>query len=976
MSETFRADELRQATLAAWASSPTRFREDANAEDDLRYGGYRDRLFVELAQNAADAAGAGGILRVILAGDELRVANTGAPLDAEGVAALASLRASAKRSGGVGQFGVGFAAVLAVSTEPSVRSAAGGVRFSAADTLAEVRAIPELAAELAERENTVPVLRLPWAVGPEPLPPGFDTEVRLPLLSDVDGQSLLDQLAGQAEDLLLALPGLSRIEVEDQVWTRVDRPDGVAELSTPTGPSRWALHRESGQLGEEVLAGLGVEARRRTGWSVCWAVRLDESGTPCPAGSDVLYAPTPTDERLSLPARLFAGLPIEPSRRRLAPSPAADAVLRAAADCYPQLLLALPPASRTALVPLPEFPLSEVDEKLRELVLTALTNAEWLVAADKAVLSPRQACLLDVAAPELVELLGPSLGGLLPAELAGAEHLRALQAVGVRRIRLPEVVATVAGVDRAPEWWHRLYTALAPVAEVDSTAREELGALPVPLVDGRTVTGPRGVLLPEVADDILTAMSTVDIGLRVVHPAAKHRLLERLGAKSVGAAELLEELRPAVERSVEDLEAGLDTAALTDVVLRLVELAGLRRGEAPWLAALALPDEHGDPRRADELLLPTSPLREVLAQDSPLGVLAADVAERWAPGLLTAIGVLDSFPIIVDESPTGPDHDLPDEQEWWDEVAAAHPAGEGPRQIVAVGDLDLVAAEAWPVALRLIAADPLAWQALRLRDGHTAWWLSRFALIGGRPPRDWRRADVDELNGLYEVVPAEGLSDELLALLGVRDSVEVSDVDDAIDVLARLADPDRLVREGVVLRAHEALADAVSEGRVDPAEVEPPAAVRSLAGTVVATERALVLDGPWWLAVLDPAEVVAGGDAPALADLLDLPTSDGDEVVSAGRVQPWAELDGVVETCDLLGLDYPDGDLHVHEELVVLVDETRHTVPWWLDPDGELHTTEDPQGLARALAWTLDRWDDRHLLAALLADPTAPTLLR
>ncbi|MBP2475013.1 hypothetical protein JOF53_003885 [Crossiella equi] len=975
MSEHFRADEIRGATLAAWRTSPTRFREDANTEDDLRFGGYRDRLFVELAQNAADAAGTGGVLRAWLVGAELRVANTGAPLDADGVAALASLRASAKRAGGVGQFGVGFAAVLAVSTEPSVHSATGGVRFSAADTLAEVRAVPELAEELARREDSVPVLRLPWSVPAGPLAEGFDTEVRLPL-SDVDGQALLDQLAAQAEDLLLALPGLRRIEVGDRVFERVDHPDGVTELSTPAGPTRWALHRESGELAEELLSGLGTEARQRTAWSVCWAVRLDADGLPQPTGEDVLYAPTPTDERLSLPARLFAALPIEPSRRRLAPSPAAEAVLRAAAACYPKLLLAVPPAGRTALVPLPEFPLSEVDEKLRELVLAALRDAEWLVAADDTVLSPRQASLLDVPVPELVELLGESLGGLLPAELAENEHLRALHAVGVRRIRLPEVVATVAGVDRDPAWWHRLYSALSPVAEVDSTAREELGSLPVPLVDGRTVTGPRGVLLPDVAADILTAMSTVDIGLRVVHPEAAHKLLERLGAKHVGALELLAELRPAVERSIEDAEAGLDTAPLTDVTLRLVDLASLRRGEEPWLAALALPDEHGDPRRADELLLPSSPLRALFAEDVPLGVLAEEVAQRWTPSLLTAIGVLDSFPIVVDDSPAGPDHDLPDEQEWWDELAADHPAGEGPRRVLAVGDLDLVAEDRWPAALRLLSEDPLAWQALRLPDGHTSWWLSRFALIGGRPPRDWRRADAVELNGLYEVVPADGLSDELLALLGVRDSVEVSDVDDAIDMLTRLADPDRLVREGVVLRAHEALADAVAEGRVDPAEVEPPAGVRSLAGSVVDTDRALVLDGPWWLAVLDPAEVVAGGDASPLAELLDLPVSDGDEVLGEGRLVPWAELDGVVEACDLLGLDYPDGELLVHEELAVRVDGTRHEVPWWLDADGDLHTTEDPKGLARALAWTLDRWEERHLLAALLADPSASTLLR
>jgi len=41
---------------------------------------------------------------------ELRAANTGAPLTEAGVAALASLRASAKRGAGtIGQFGVGFA---------------------------------------------------------------------------------------------------------------------------------------------------------------------------------------------------------------------------------------------------------------------------------------------------------------------------------------------------------------------------------------------------------------------------------------------------------------------------------------------------------------------------------------------------------------------------------------------------------------------------------------------------------------------------------------------------------------------------------------------------------------------------------------------------------------------------------------------------------------------------------------------------
>ncbi|OMQ16128.1 hypothetical protein A7K94_0204630, partial [Modestobacter sp. VKM Ac-2676] len=52
--------ELRRRVLAAWTDSPPRFREDANAEEDLVRGGYRDRLLVELAQNAADAAARAG----------------------------------------------------------------------------------------------------------------------------------------------------------------------------------------------------------------------------------------------------------------------------------------------------------------------------------------------------------------------------------------------------------------------------------------------------------------------------------------------------------------------------------------------------------------------------------------------------------------------------------------------------------------------------------------------------------------------------------------------------------------------------------------------------------------------------------------------------------------------------------------------------------------------------------------------------
>jgi hypothetical protein len=43
-------------------------------------------------------------------------------------------------------------------------------------------------------------------------------------------------------------------------------------------------------------------------------------------------------------------------------------------------------------------------------------------------------------------------------------------------------------------------------------------------------------------------------------------------------------------------------------------------------------------------------------------------------------------------------------------------------------------------------------------------------------------------------------------------------------------------------------------------------------------------------------------------------------------------------------------------------------VDWWVSRDGSPHAcTVD--GLARALAWSIRRWDRRHVIAAMLANP-------
>jgi hypothetical protein len=521
-----------------------------------------------------------------------------------------------------------------------------------------------------------------------------------------------------------------------------------------------------------------------------------------PLTADVLHAPTPTAERLTLPARLIATVPVDSSRRHVHPGPAMELVLGAAAQAYPQLAAALAPDQRTVLVPPPGFPASEVDAALREAVLEALRHTPWLPSAAGDDIAPAHALVLDVPLPDLGELLADVIPDLLDAELAGAAHTAALAALGVTRLRPAAIADLLAGLDRPPSWWRRCYAALFGLLDADPSAREELGALPVPLADGRTVTGPRGVLL----GDLVDVAGGVPTELRLVHPDAAHPLLERLGARPVGPAELLDALRPAIERSVDDAEDGLDVTGLARAVLSLAATAASDNVSRPWLGALALPDDTGAPRRADELVLPGGAVRDLLAPDAPLGVLDAAVAAEQPGDALRAVGVLDSFAVLDEPHPDGPDHDLDDEQQWW---AQAHGAdGEPPARLLAVRDLDLVDDQCWPIALRRIAADPAGLAALRQPGGYTGWWLARHARLGGHPPPYWRLAGAVALEGLYDVVPVCDTGEALLAAAGVRTGLSIGGAADAADLLARLGDPTRTVTPAVVHAAHTALAGA------------------------------------------------------------------------------------------------------------------------------------------------------------------------
>ncbi|MFD4180485.1 sacsin N-terminal ATP-binding-like domain-containing protein [Rhodococcus sp. NPDC058514] len=912
---------MRESTLLAWRSSPTRLREDTATEADLAVAGYRDRLLTELAQNAADAAaraGVPGAMRIRLDGTRLHVANTGAPLDRAGVQALAALRVSGKDTDGgpgVGRFGVGFTAVLSVSDEIELRSTTGSIAFSANRTRDELGN-----AGLEEPERGLPVLRLVWPIDARPAP-GFDSEVVLALRPGVDGDRLLRQLAADAPDLLLELPALTSIELADESFTRSEKPlaDGLTELCVRVAPQAPLLPIDGRTWWQY-----------STGPSARWLVPV-EDGRVRPVTADVLRAPTRSDEELSLPAILIADAALQPDRRRLMPG----AALAHLSDGYADFVAALPESQRLRLVPVPGFARGEVDAVLREAVLRELTANPWLPGADGRSLVPSSAVVLPGLTAELADLLLDVIPGLLGPGLSTERDAQPLSVVGAHRIGLAHLTELLAGIHREPDWWGRLYAALEPLV-VDSVAAEELAAIPVPLTDGRTVTGPRTVVL---GHDLGTDVHGIG-WMRLVHPGAAHRLLARLGAGNATALDVLSD--PALLSAIEEVDLDDHTAAheLADSVLPLAAAVSAT-GELPgWLGRLPLPDADGTLRGADELLLPGAPLSGVLAADSPFGTVSSALVERYGEAALRGIGVGWGFTVLRSELPTGPEQDLDDEDAWWSTLA------DDPEVLLAVRDLDLVDSDAWPDALGLLAAEPSTAALLADRNGYTAWWLRRHARLGGVRLGALRRSDDRTFEGLLDVLDHR----DAAALSGVLATDRVDGVEMAELLLDRLADRDRDPSPAVVARTHRLLAEATASGVLDLDELSPPAAVRTLSGTLADPAEAVVLDRAWMAAAVPP-ELLVVGDLPSaagLAELLDLPPASEvirGEVLGAGRrVSAWDREPAAVLAHVALGLPLPDGTLVVHDRLTVRLSgavQRDVELPWWVDEDGRTHCTEN-----------------------------------
>ena len=956
--------------LDAWRSSPTRFREDANVEEDYALGSYRDRLIVELAQNASDAALAAGVPgRLLLRADDsgLTAANVGAPLDRAGVESLAAMRASSKDAGSVGRFGVGFAATLSVSDSPEIRSRNGGVRFDRIATTTILRDDADLRAHAQQR--VPPLLRLPFpADGPPEV--GYDTTVVMPWRDAGAHQFALDAIEGIDDALLIALPHLDEIVVETLTPDGVERRHWqVSREASPAvvvadGHARyWRLHTVAREWTDDDEPTMPTEMRGRAQWTATIAVPVSEDGSPVamPSGVQrVVHAPTPTDEPLDLAVLMVADLPLDPTRRHVVDGPRAQQVVEAATEVLAGAIVDMVadygPAVAT-MIPEPAL-VGWIDTALREGVRERLRSARWVPGAHDGLLRrPDQVVALEHGTDELVRALAPHLDDLL--DPAWTPHLRMLRSLGTSSRPIVEVWDAVAPLPLTPPEWHSLYTACAHLEARD------LEGLPVPLADGRVVRGVRTTMLAGGHD-------LDGLGVDVVHSDAEHPLLERLGARPFSVTQVLD--ASFVRRVVDAVEH--DEAAARQMVVAaaaLLDDSSVEPGDLVSLADLPVATRHESWLPASTVVIPGSALDAVADASTPRlaeDLVASSSAHAWA-----ALGVLATLtPVVL--------HDQPLDAHVWDDVmldggdwcaavadlaAVDDPGDLFAPEVAVVRGVELLEAASIGDCAELLA-DPAVTRALvsptviLTGDGRrlstpspAAWWLSETPLLDGRCPAEVRIAGDERLEPFFPVAAIpDGVSEALLVAIGVHTTLErwLGAPGGADELLDALADETVAVEPSLLVDLLVALGE-VDEDRLP----EPPRRVRVITdGTtaVVDADDATVAVAPHHSVVLRESYLPG---TERLAQVLDLAHSDdaacgATGLAGSGVERPVPAIAGALA----VPVSYRE-----HDELAV----GGTPVDWWVTDDGEVHAATF-DGLSRGLAWASGRWGSRFELADAL----------
>ena len=312
-----------RACLSVYNEDPTRVEEDAAIEVTAAEGGYGRKQLFELLQNATDALrGSEGRIDAVLTRKALYVANGGRPFTEAGAQSLLASHLSRKSGEQIGQFGLGFKSVTAISDQVGVFSRTASFEFDR--TYAE---------EIIRAEGIdaprFPMLRLARLVDPSRVAADDQTLGSLmSWASTVVRVSLRTGYADLAEDIrkfpasyLLFSPAIAEMRLEDRAaglnrtLHRSDGAGGEVEIKDNQSASRWIVESMVHTPSRAAMQDAGQVARRPT-VEVSWAMPV--SGA---RGVGEVWAYFPTSIRMTLSG--IANAPWKLSSDRLAMVPGA-----------------------------------------------------------------------------------------------------------------------------------------------------------------------------------------------------------------------------------------------------------------------------------------------------------------------------------------------------------------------------------------------------------------------------------------------------------------------------------------------------------------------------------------------------------------------------------------------------------------------------------------------------------------------------
>ncbi|ESY08869.1 DEAD/DEAH box helicase family protein [Mesorhizobium sp. C386A] len=377
----FVTDEC-EARLRAYSAQPRDAVEHYETENDVLSGGYAYRQLFELVQNAADAILEGGEgagrIHVEVRPNALVAANTGAPLDRDGIVALLNARSSSKRGGQIGRFGIGFKSLLKLGGRVDLVSRSIGLRFDPEACRARIRSHLGL-----DPKARAPGMRLAEVIE-EPNPKGLEwatTVVSAAISEAATFHRLAEEFVKFPSEFVLFLPANIRLtlDVEGGATREITRTvDGENVVVTDgSSEAHWKLFETTAAISDPEAREDATHIQARDEVPLAWAVPL----SPIPrAGRFWAFFPTETATLTS--GILNAPWKLNSDRTNLVRGEWNTMLMAEAARLIADSMPALSTADD------PGAPVSALPRKLdrQDEIAASLVNALWRLVVDRDII--------------------------------------------------------------------------------------------------------------------------------------------------------------------------------------------------------------------------------------------------------------------------------------------------------------------------------------------------------------------------------------------------------------------------------------------------------------------------------------------------------------------------------------------------------------------------------------------------------------